>query len=71
MFLGLDATDVVTRCEKEKIAISTIEDLPKGGVRLVCTTGEGADHARKVFNRHIVPGKPQRTPLFVPAGKWT
>ncbi|GGD40166.1 hypothetical protein [Croceicoccus pelagius] len=70
MFLRLDEKDVIAKCEKAKIAISTIEDLPKGGVRLVCTTSEDAYEARKVFDRHIVTGKPQRTPLYVPDGKW-
>ena len=70
MFLGLKAEEVTAKCKKAKIAISTIEDLPKGGVRLVCTTNGGAHDAREIFVRHMIAGKPQRTPLYIPDGKW-
>lgn len=70
MFVRLDAKDVVAKCKKANIAISTIEDLPKGGVRLVCTTTGDADDAREIFDRHMIAGKPKRRPLFVPDGKW-
>jgi hypothetical protein len=54
--LTLDEGVVVIRCLSEKVAISAIEPLPQGGVRLVCMGNEGAELIRKKLKRYIIEG---------------
>jgi hypothetical protein len=58
--LALDERVVVTRCLSEKVAISAIEPLPQGGVRLVCMGNEGAERIRKKLKRYIIDGDVER-----------
>ena len=54
--LALSEADVVTRCSTEKVGVSTIERLPKGGVRLVCMSVHGAELIRRRLKAHIIEG---------------
>ena len=58
--LNLDEGIVVIRCLSEKIAISAIERLPQGGVRLVCTTSKGAEVVRRKLKRYVIDGDAPR-----------
>ena len=58
--LSLDEGVVVIRCHSEKVAISAIEPLPQGGVRLVCMGNEGAERIRKKLKRYIIDGDVER-----------
>lgn len=46
VYLDMDEGQVIAQCLKEKVGVSAIERLPSGGVRLVCKSGEGAEHIR-------------------------
>lgn len=58
--LTLDEGIVVIRCLSEKVAISAIERLPRGGVRLVCMSSEGADLIRRKLKRYLIDGDAPR-----------
>lgn len=70
MFIEKDENDVETMCAKAKIAISTLEPLPKGGTRLVCVTSEDADQARTTFRKFIMPGRQTRSPMSINPSQW-
>ena len=64
--LTLDEGIVVIRCLSEKVAISAIERLPHGGVRLVCMSSEGAELIRRKLKRYLIEGdapRERRRPL--------
>ena len=46
LFLSIGEGEAIARCLKEKVGVSTIERLPNGGVRLVCSSSAGADIMR-------------------------
>ena len=56
LFVSLGEGEVIARCLTEKVAISAIERLPSGGVRLVCTSSGGAERMRKVFKKQLLEG---------------
>ena len=58
--LTLDEGVVVIRCLSEKVGISAIERLPRGGVRLVCMSGEGAELIRRKLKRYLINGEVTR-----------
>lgn len=55
LYLSLDEGKVVACCLKEKVGISAIERLPAGGVRLVCSGGDGAARIRKLLKAQLIP----------------
>jgi hypothetical protein len=61
MNLSLSQSDTVALCEKRGVGISAIEELPGGGVRLVCTSTSGADLMRAKSKSQIMSGDPRRT----------
>ena len=58
--LNLDEGVVVIRCLSEKVGISAIEALPVGGVRLVCSSSEGAERIRRKLKRYVIDGEVTR-----------
>lgn len=54
--LELDEGVVMIRCLSEKVAISSIEPLPLGGVRLVCKSNDGAALIRRKLKRYVIEG---------------
>ena len=58
--LTLPERDVIERCNQKAIAISATETLLSGGTHLVCLTIEGADEARRLFKREVIPGAVRR-----------
>lgn len=68
--LAMAEAAVAKHCHDKGISISVIETLPEGGVRLVCSSGEGAEKVRTKLRRHIIAGDPRRaafrprTPLW-------
>ena len=59
--LALTEVEVVKHCRAREISISTIEALPAGGVRLVCSSGHGAAQVRAKLGSKIITGNVQRT----------
>jgi len=70
LFLSMDEADIVTRCQSEKIGISTLERLPSGGTRLVCMSVDGAETMRTKLKSKLMKGDVARaehrprTPLW-------
>jgi len=62
VYLSLDEGVVVIRCLSEKVGISAIEQLPGGGVRLVCASGDGAERIRRKLRTYIIDGEVAREP---------
>ena len=54
LYVTLDEREVISRCLAENVAISAIEKLPAGGVRLVCASGYGAAHMTRKFKAHLI-----------------
>ena len=52
--LNLDEGAVVVRCMSEKVAVSAIERLPQGGVRLVCNSSDGAALIRRKLKSYLI-----------------
>lgn len=68
--LAMAEDAIVKHCNDKGIDISVLEALPGGGVRLVCSSGEGAEQVRTKLKRHVMAGDPRRaayrprTPLW-------
>ena len=57
VLVSLDESQVVARCESEKVGVSAIERLPQGGVRLVCMSSDGAALMTRKFKSHLIRGE--------------
>jgi hypothetical protein len=53
MQLKMSESEVVRSCLAAKIDISALEQLPGGGVRLVCNSVAGADQFRQIFQSKL------------------
>ena len=62
LFINLPEDTVVAKCLSEKVGISAIERLPAGGVRLVCSSSDGAAQMFRKFKRHLLEGDVVRQP---------
>jgi hypothetical protein len=60
--LSLDEGVVVIRCLSEKVGLSAIESLPGGGVRLVCSSSDGAERIRRKLKAYVIEGEVTRDP---------
>jgi len=54
LYLSLDEGKVIACCLKEKVGVSAIERLPKGGVRLVCKSSDGAQRIRRALKSQLI-----------------
>lgn len=57
LFINLPEGDVVAKCLSAKVSISAIERLPSGGVRLVCSSSDGAAEMYRKLKRHLLDGE--------------
>ena len=62
VLLALNEGEIVAKCLAAKVAISAIEQLPGGGVRLVCRTTEGANLLARRLRPHVMDSAADRTP---------
>lgn len=60
--LSFDEGVVVSRWLSEKVGVSAIERLPGGGVRLVCSSQDGAELLRRKLKRCLIDGDTKREP---------
>ena len=58
--LSMTEAQVLEHCREKNIAIAAIEELPDGGVRLVCMSGYGAAQIGLRLKRHIIQGEARR-----------
>jgi hypothetical protein len=56
LYVALDESAVVAKCLAAHVGISAIEQLPAGGVRLVCMSSDGADTMSRKFKRKLITG---------------
>lgn len=56
LFVDLPEGEVVAKCLAQKVSISNIERLPAGGVRLVCSSSDGAGQMLRKLKRHLIDG---------------
>jgi len=68
--LNLSREQVVKHCGSRDVGISAMEDLPDGGVRLVCMSVGGAESLRADLHRHVIKGDARRTPLRERRAPW-
>jgi hypothetical protein len=68
--LNLDEGVVVIRCMSENVGVSAIERLSSGGVRLVCTSSEGADRMRHKLKAYVIAGTVTREKHRPPNPLW-
>ena len=54
MQLAMSERDVLALCDAQKVRVSTVEPLPGGGVRLVCSSTSGADIVRRKAKSKLV-----------------
>jgi hypothetical protein len=54
--LAMSERDVLDRCEAAGVGVSALEQLPSGGVRLVCMGVAGADLMRKLLPKKLIQG---------------
>ena len=58
--LAMTEAQIVRHCRENNIAVSALEVLPDGGVRLVCMSGYGAAQIQSNLKRHIIEGEVRR-----------
>lgn len=63
MNLALSESKVREHCRTSAVEVSALEALPGGGVRLVCTSAQGAELLRKKLKSKLIAGQVRRTPL--------
>ena len=56
MNLAMSESDVLDRCQAAGVGVSALEQLPGGGVRLVCMSGAGADLVRGLLSKKLIQG---------------
>lgn len=61
--LAMTEAQVVKHCHDKEVAISVLEALPDGGMRLVCMTSYGAAKIRSKLKAHIIEGEVRRERL--------
>ncbi len=63
MNLSLSEKKVREHCRTNAVEVSALEELPGGGVRLVCASTDGAALLREVLKKKLMTGEVQRTRL--------
>lgn len=58
--LAMTEAQVVHHCREKGIAISALEALPDGGVRVVCMSAYGAAQVRLNLKGYVVTGEVRR-----------
>lgn len=59
--LRMGKDEVEAHCRAKKVDVSVLEPLPSGGVRLVCSSGAGAEKIRSTLKSKLIQGEVERT----------
>jgi hypothetical protein len=59
--LKMSEAEARHQCTTRQIGVSALENLPDGGVRLVCMSTEGAETIRKRLKTNVIKGDVRRT----------
>lgn len=70
LFLSITEGEAVTRCHSAKVGVSAIEPLPRGGVRLVCMSVDGAATMRRRLKSHLIVGDVTRAAVRPSGPLW-
>jgi hypothetical protein len=54
MQLAMSESEALAQCLASNIGVSAIESLPEGGVRLVCSSVDGANRIRRKLKQKII-----------------
>ncbi|MDQ3247202.1 MAG: hypothetical protein M3Q52_10010 [Pseudomonadota bacterium] len=57
MNLSLSESAVRQHCRDKDVEISVLELLPAGGVRLVCSSSDGAERLRRALAGKLIKGE--------------
>ena len=57
LFVALGEKEIVSRCNAADVGISALERLPRGGVRLVCMSSDGAALMSRKFKSNLIRGE--------------
>jgi hypothetical protein len=63
--LAMAEDAIIKHCDNKGIDISVLEALPDGGMRLVCSSADGAEQIRSKLKRHMM-GDDARRAKFRP-----
>ena len=61
MNLSLSESKVREHCRANRVGVSALERLPRGGVRVVCASGEGATVLRALLKDKLIADNAERT----------
>jgi hypothetical protein len=70
MYLSMDESEVVLKCQAERVGISAIERLPDAGVRLVCMSVHGAELMRTKLKSRLIKGATKRFKIRPSSPLW-
>jgi hypothetical protein len=59
--LAMSEAEARHQCNTRQVGVSALENLPDGGVRLVCMSTDGAETIRKRLKANIIKGDVRRT----------
>jgi hypothetical protein len=59
--LKMSADEARQQCQTRQVGVSALENLPDGGVRLVCMSSDGAATIRKRYKSNLINGDVRRT----------
>jgi hypothetical protein len=71
MNLALSEKKVREHCRTNAVEVSALEELPGGGVRLVCASGEGAALLRNLLKKKLIASDVERTRLRSDRPLWS
>lgn len=58
--LSMSEAEARHQCTTRQIGVSALENLPDGGVRLVCMSSDGAETIRKRLKSNLIKGDVRR-----------
>ena len=58
--LAMSEPEALALCASQKVAVSAIERLPNGGVRVVCNSSSGADLLRRKAKSKVIAAEQVR-----------
>jgi hypothetical protein len=64
LLLNSNEEAAIKACARFDVAISVVEPLESGGVRLVCVTSDGAAIMRRKLRSRLIDGPVIRSPIF-------
>ena len=70
MNLSLSEKKVREHCRTNAVEVSALEELPGGGVRLVCASGEGAALLRGLLKNKLIGDDAKRTRIRPDGPLW-